>query len=227
MAARRLVERWEGYDAGLLTCDDLSSAGWQYHLSNRAAGTAVIDGRKVHVDEIRGVVTLLPWVAEHEVVSIVPADRAYAAAEMSAFLTAWLSDLACPVLNRPTPGSLVGPSWRREQWKSAARQVGMRVSARQRHLRLGPQVAWFEHRPASTVWVIGDRCVGDVDPVLAQQARRLAAKANVRLLGVYFSEGGPHAEFLDATLHADVDCSDVTDAVLHYILATDLPDLSN
>jgi hypothetical protein len=157
----------------------------------------------------------------------VSADRAYVAAEMSAFLAAWLSDLVCPVLNRPTPGSLVGPSWRREQWKSAAQQVGMRVPARQRYLRLSSHGTWSEHRLASKVWVVGDRCLGDVHPTLSQQARRLAAKANVWLLGVYFSEAGPHAEFLDATLRADVDCSDVTDAMLHYLLATDLPDPSN
>ena len=213
-AAPRLVARWAAWDACLLTCEDLSVAGWGYHLANRAAATAVISGRKIAVEKIRGVVTRLPWVTEHELVSIVPADRAYVAAEMSAFLVFWLSDLDCPVLNRPTPGSLNGPSWRREQWILTAARVGMRVPSERRHVSLSSVTTPHEQPAASTVTVVGDRCLGQVDNGLLERSRQLAEEANVKLLGIQFSDASSDATFLNATLYPEIDCVEVTDAML-------------
>jgi hypothetical protein len=214
--AQRLVERWAAHDACLLTCKDLSVAGWGYHLANRSTSTAVIGGRKVGVEEIRGVVTRLPWVAEHELVSIIPADRAYVAAEMSAFLAFWLSDLKCPVLNRPTPGSLNGPSWRREQWIFTAARLGMRVPSERRLLSLRSVASPHKQLAANTVTVVGDCCLGQADKSLLERSRQLAEAANVKLLGVQFSNASPDSTFLNATLYPEFDSIEVTDAILEY-----------
>jgi len=214
--AQRLVERWAEHHACLLTCEDLSMAGWRHHLADRSTATAVIGGRKVSVEEIRGVVTRLPWVAEHELVSIAPADRAYIAAEMSAFLVFWLSDLNCRVLNRPTPGSLNGPSWRREQWMFAGRRVGMRVAPERRQLNLKSAVMPPKQLAASTVTVVGRRCLGQVDSVLLDQSRQLAEAANAELLGIQFSDANPDATFLNATLYPEIENVEITDAILQY-----------
>ena len=61
----------------------------------------VVDGRIVRCQKIAGVLTRLPYVYEREVHHIALDDRQYVAAEMGAFLTAWLASLACPILNRP------------------------------------------------------------------------------------------------------------------------------
>jgi hypothetical protein len=219
--AQRLVERWAAYGACLLTCADLSVAGWVYHLADRSIATAVIGGRKVVLEEIRGVVTRLPWVTEHELVSIASADRAYVAAEMSAFLAFWLSELNCPVLNRPTPGSLNGPSWRREQWIFTAARVGMRVASVRHHFSLSSTATLHDQVAASTtVTVVGDRCLGQADASLLERSRQLAEAANVELLGIQFSDGSPEATFLNATLYPGFDSIEVTDAMLRYFEPT-------
>jgi hypothetical protein len=224
--ARRLVEQWAAQDAHLLTCDDLSAAGWLYSPGDRAAGTAVISGRVVPMDNIRGVVTRLSWVTERELVAIAEGDRGYVAAEMSAFLVAWLSDLVCPVLNRPTATSLIGPALRREQWIRLAREVGVRVLPETRCVRLGGAA---EARPlaACTVWVIGERCLGEAAPVLLQQSRKLAGAINVAMLGVCFTDAGSDAAMVETLTYPDLDREEVTDAMLDYILARDRPDASN
>jgi hypothetical protein len=213
--AQRLVERWAAHDACLLTCGDLSTAGWSYRLADRSSATAVIGGRKVSVEEIQGVVTRLPWVTEHELVSIAPIDRAYVAAEMSAFLAFWLSDLNRPVLNRPTPGSLNGPPWQREQWMFAAKRVGMRVAPERRQLSFKSGVVPPKQSAASTVTVVGERCLGQVDGILLEQSRKLAEAANVELLNVQFSDVNSDAAFLNATVYPELNI-ETADAVLQF-----------
>src|SRR5215469_1265296 len=96
---RDLVERWPGGQAHLLTADDLTSAGWRWWDEARSDGVAVVAGRRVRVQSIRGVLTRRPTVLPQELVAIAEADRDYVASETTAFLVAWLSSLSCPVLN--------------------------------------------------------------------------------------------------------------------------------
>jgi hypothetical protein len=119
--AQALASRWGDHDAHVLSCQDLSVTGWRNCLPDRRASTAVIGGRVISDADITGVLTLLPCVMTHELLHIVPEDRAYVAAEMMAFLVSWLHGLAAPVINRPTPVCLMGPNWR-------ARAVGSRCS---------------------------------------------------------------------------------------------------
>ena len=133
----RTLAASQGTDrVALLTCEDLSVPGWRHYVAAGGTSVAVIDGREVAVEEITGVVTCLPNVSELELLHIVPSDRAYVAAEMSAFLLSWLSALSCPVLNRPSPTCLSGPYWRPEQWARVASEVGMRVQPVHRRVAL-------------------------------------------------------------------------------------------
>jgi hypothetical protein len=69
---RALVDRWAGYGASLLTCEDLSVAGWRHDPGAPQVSTAVIGGHTVAVREIAGVLIRLPWVREWEFSHIVP-----------------------------------------------------------------------------------------------------------------------------------------------------------
>ena len=214
--ASALAARWAAHDAAVLTSADLSTAGWQYQPGK--VGTAVIGGRIVAVDAIRGVLTRLPYVPEQELGQIAAADRAYVAQEMTAFLAAWLAGLTCPVLNRPTPTCLAGPNWRPEQWVSTAAQLGLPVRPICRQSRLAADVApaastW----QASTVTVVGDRCFGPVDETLAGRARCLAEAAGVGLLAVHFSGPTAGADCLGADLWPDVSSPEVADAIAAYL----------
>jgi hypothetical protein len=215
-AARQLVKRWEPYGACLLTCRDLSEAGWRYRLADPAAATAIIAGRPITPREMRGVLIRLPWVTEDELSHIVPSDRSYIAAEMSAFLVFWLSELACPVLNRPSAGRLSGPSWRREQWTAHAAKVGLRVAFGGR--QSDTAAASNPHQPSVTcsVTVVGDQCIGTADNSLRERTRDLATSANVDLLGISLNGSGANAEFVSATVYPEIGCTEVSDAILRY-----------
>lgn len=191
--------------------------GWTYHLTDPLTATAVIGGQKIAVGEIRAVVTRLPWVAEHELVSITPGDRPYVASEMSAFLAFWLSDLKCPVLNRPAAGSLNGPPWRREEWLMLARRLGLPVPSVRRRSSLS-SVLMPETEPVGiTVTVVGDYCVGDADRSLLEGSRELARAAKVESLAIRFSDPTADATLLDVSPYPDLDSTEVADAMLHRI----------
>jgi hypothetical protein len=216
--AQSLVARWAADDARLLTCDDLSEAGWSYAPSDPAASTAVVGGRPVAVTDMAGVLTRLLGVSADMLPHIDPADRTYVATEMHAFLVAWLDALPCPVLNRPSPDCLMGPYWRREKWVQRAAQLGIPVVPVQRSTRSSCTSAPTPTtvKDGVTVTVVGRRAVGSVDHTLARQARDLAMAAGVELLGVRFDGPEPGSRFLDATLWPDITDEDVADALLGY-----------
>jgi hypothetical protein len=214
--AQTLVARQGPDRVALLTCEDLSVPGWRYYLAAAGTSVAVIGGREIAPEEITGVVTCLPGVSELELLHIVPADRQYVAAEMTAFLLSWLSTLSCPVINRPTPTCLSGPYWRPEQWTYVASQIGMRVQPVYR------RVAFVgDFMPAvsesTTVTVVGERCLGQVDTTVMTGARRLARAANVEVLAVRVSGSGPDATFLGADPWPDLTSQETADVILEYI----------
>lgn len=211
-----LVAGWAG-DASLLTCQDLSASGWRYSPGGEVRAS-VIGGRLVATDEINGVLTRLPSVWESELESIVPGDRSYVAAEMTAFLSAWLSDLPCPVLNRPAPMGLMGPYWRRERWVLTAAQLGMPVVPAHRSV---PATDIRSHDDlwsgAATVNVIGQHCLGQADESLFNWAVALAEAAGVSLLRARFASGEANAAFLDADYEVDVVEPEVSAAILKHL----------
>lgn len=215
--ARALVARWATHDTRLLTCMDLSVAGWRYYPNAPGKSTAVIDGRTVALAEINGVLICMPCVLEQELTYIIPSDRSYVATEMTAFLLAWLSELKCPILNRPTPTGLIAPNWRHEQWVYAAAQVGIPVHRVQRQITLVkgtvPKPLLSEQQPV-TVTVIGDYCIGAVADELVGQARCLAATAGVELLAVQFSCSDSGAFFVSANSWPDISNDAVVDGIL-------------
>lgn len=229
-AARALVDRWEPHGAGLLSVSDLSRAGWRHYPGDPGRSRAVVDGKVVATSDISGVLTRLPAITEQEIPHIVPEDRSYAATEMTAFLTFWLSTLKCPVLNRPSASSLCGPSWRSEQWTLRASRLGLPVAPRHRHT---PPFGAGTPTPgdgssssladadvgAVQVTVVGDRCVGAADEDLARQARLLAAAAGVDLLAVLFSVPESGSRFVDAHLWVNLYDEEVDEALLHYFFS--------
>jgi len=218
--AKALAERWRGHDAHLLTSVDLSTVGWRHHLPPNGASEAVVSGRVVATEEIAGVLTRLPYVDENELDHIIPEDRAYVSAEMTAFLVSWLSGLTCPVLNRPTPTCLTGPNWRPERWVHAAAQLGIPVSPVRRDVTPTSK-AWKEvpRPPLLTVTIVGDRWFGRIDHALGVQAQRLAKAAGVGLLAVHFEATELGCALLGVDVQPDFSSSEVADAILEYLTA--------
>ncbi|KKD35898.1 hypothetical protein [Limnoraphis robusta] len=217
-AARFWVENWTDGDVTLLTPDDLSKTGWRHYLGSLQDSTAVINDQVISVEQITGVLTRLPCVFEQELLSIVENDRPYVAAEMTAFLGSWLAHLSCPILNRPTPTCLMGTNWRHQQWIYAASQVGMSVETQHQYISLNaePQALKIPSERVS-VTVIGDRYIGEVDPILGTKAQKLAQFAGVELLVVHYNHPEAGGNFISADLWPNLKSSEITIAILEYL----------
>jgi glutathione synthase/RimK-type ligase-like ATP-grasp enzyme len=87
--------------ATTMTARDLSTPGWRLDPLRPEVATAVIGGCAVTAGEIASVTVRNAAVRRATLAWIAPDDRAYAAAEMTATLTAWLGVLPSPVDPRP------------------------------------------------------------------------------------------------------------------------------
>jgi hypothetical protein len=214
--AHALVERWATHNARLITPEDVSMVGWRYRPGAGHSARVVVDGNVIDAQAITGVLVRLPQVFEQDVLHIVEEDRAYVAAEMTAFLRAWLVSLPCRVLNRPTAMSLNGPLWRHERWIHTAAQLGCSVMPAYRATSITqPPLAVAETPSAQiSVTIVGSNAIGDADPALVQQARRLAEAAEVELLSVAFDGPDAQARFIGASLWPDMTQDAIADAVL-------------
>jgi hypothetical protein len=215
--ARDLARRWSFFDCHLLTPKDLSQPGWCHRLGSRQ-NVAVVGGRIVSAERIDGVLTRLPCVYEWELTHIIPVDRAYVSAEMTAFLLSWMSELDCSILNRPTPTCLSGPGWRQEQWIHLAAHLGIPVDPVRRIAKFGEEAS-VETGPEArkVVTVVGKRCFNALDERQAVHAQRLAAAAGVDLLALDFTISNNGSSSLRSVdLWPDISSSEVAEAILHY-----------
>jgi hypothetical protein len=211
VGARVLADRW-GSDAILLTGDCLRRARWYLEVSpdgDVRAELATATGTPVPVT---GVVNRLGVVTMADLPGVHPDDQAYAAAELTAFLTAWLHACPVPVVNPPTTTALNGPAWYPERWVAAAVAVGLRAEVRR---QVGgapstPDPAWAGARQAH---VVGDTCLGDVHDVVRRKMVALARHARTPMLTATVSGDGPDAAARDFSVWPDLTDPAVTEAV--------------
>ena len=215
-----LREAWDSAGARLVTPADLSQAGWSFDPSAPGTGHAVIERQCTPVKDIEGICVLLPAVLENDLPHIAADDRSYVAAEMTAFLWAWLAALPCPKVNPPTAGCLCGPNWRTERWIQLATRLGLPTRGTARFAgfpdRPDParQAGQAEQKAWQTVVVAGDRTFGEVDRDSAEWAALMAGAAGARLLNVHIGRDADGAFVLGADVWADVSLPGVADALL-------------
>lgn len=219
--AEELASRWvaKGHVVGRLTPRDLSMPGWRHQVGGKGAASAVVESRIFSTEEITGVVTRMASVFEHDLAEIIPEDRAYVSAEMTAFLLSWLLALNCPVINRPTPTCLAGPYWSPERWLMTASDLHMPVEPFRRSVRAG-QTSQIEAPGSATVTltVVGKRTFGVAAPELASEAQRLAEAVGCELLAVKFEGPQPGARFIGAHPWPDLTAPEVSEGVLSHVL---------
>ena len=139
--ANELVSLPIASPAVLLACEDLCRPGWRFDPGCPERGQLVAGGSVLPVSRVTGVLTCRPHVFEAELTQVALEDRPFVAAEINAFLLAWLSSLRCLVINRPSGTCLSGPAWRPQQWVQVAASLGLRVKPVQRSMHLGVDVA--------------------------------------------------------------------------------------
>lgn len=195
-----LCERWAPAGARLMTPDDLALPGWRHEPARPCSGVAVAGGEPLATAEIAGVCTLLPCVLADELRSIRRQDREYVAAEMTAFLCAWLSSLSCAVLNRPSPARLCGPAWSPVRWLWFAAKAGLPTVAE-------PPVETLD------VTVVGSRAFGASSAAERSLALELARRAGVPLLRVRLAGSTSTPVLAGADLWVEPGLDGVADAI--------------
>ena len=180
-------------NARSLTAVDLARSGWRLSSEEPTACVGIADGKPFRAAELSGVLCLMPAVMPSELAFIEAHSRDYVAQEMTAFLRYFLTSLRCPVVNRPTAGSLCGPAWRRERWLQVAATVGVPIEPYRRSTRMGQSQG--EPTPASevrTLTLIGREVLEPGFEELAPASRAIARVARVDLLQLQFAVL-PHA----------------------------------
>jgi hypothetical protein len=103
----------------------LSAPGWAHDPEDPVGSRALIDCKVTSASDLTAVITALDEVAPGDIPHIRAADRAFVAAEMTAFLRGWLTTLACPVVDPPTTLALSGRAADRAVWSAAAASAGV------------------------------------------------------------------------------------------------------
>ena len=214
-AARDLAARWRGR-ATLLTPADLHRERWLLHLDERGSAVACLASRP----DVTAVLSRLGGIGPGDLVHVQTQDVDYAAAELDAFLRAWLTAWTGPVLNRPSTTCLNGPGWRPEQWMAAA--AGIRVWPVRRRVSAGdpapmarPALPVAARRPDDgvRVTVVNDRWLGPVDDATGRRLCALARSASCVLLEARLDGTHPEAAVVQLSAWPDVSTPDVADAV--------------
>ena len=198
-AAQQLVSAWKHAEAELCTAEDASGPGWRFEPHDPGSATAVAGGRRVRAADIDAVVTLRPAIDARELAHIVPDDRAFVAAETTAFLMAFLAALHCPVANRAGGSALSGPMLRPEEWCRLAHLAGIVPLAVERTVPGGMRTEPYDTAAARKVFVAGDRVIGDVAPGLAARAVALGRAAGIVMLEAAFTGDAEDARLICAS----------------------------
>jgi hypothetical protein len=160
---------------------DLSRVGWRYSGGCPEKAAACADGRVVEAGKFGAVLCRIAFVAPGDLAIVHPEDREYAAAEMTAFLRAWLAQFPGLRCNEPTWMSLAGPGWHPLQWTWIVSKLGIPVAA-----------AGATQRGCETAMatVAGSQVLGVSDPLLAEYSLRIARAVKARLLSIRFARDG-------------------------------------
>jgi hypothetical protein len=163
------------------------------------------DGRVVRPEAIGGLVNRVRHLPTQHFASAAPGDREYAAAELSAFMLAWLNGVAGRVINPPKPLSLDGSAFEPTTLVHLAAMAGLPTT------RWRQSTCQCEHEERAllaathSIVILDDRMFGPVIPrSLQDAARRLAALLGVPLLQVFLRQSKESGwRFVDATGHVD------------------------
>jgi hypothetical protein len=164
---------------------DLSRPGWTY-ARNPSLRTGVARHGRFRADDLTAVISLISAIQPLSLSHIGPSDREYVAAEMTAFLRAWLTGLPCPVINPPTATCLSGPALTAHQWVAMCTRLSIPTYPAQLTVPAIPN-----DRPTASACRV-TVCRGTATAtkpchaVLLEHSRRLAAQVRAEWLTVTF-----------------------------------------
>jgi hypothetical protein len=193
-AALWLAGMMRGEGAGrveLVTVEELVySRRIVYRLSDAGSSGSIglADGRTLRPETIAGLVNRVSYLPTQHFARALPADRAYAEAELNAFLLAWINGVAGRVINPPLPTALGGGTFPLPTLIHFAAMAGLRSEA-WRASTVELEGATPPLRPTHAAVVFDGRMFGAVLPrALQDGCRRFAALTGVPLLQIEFNQ---------------------------------------
>ena len=171
-----------------MTPSDLSRRGWVLGNGSCDLAQCVVDGQIRSCRDISGVLVRATHVAPEDLGHIVEPERRYVATEMTAFLIHWLTQLTCPVLNRPGAACLGGPGWHPEHWAVMAARVGLDAWPVQRQVGFEPAETVTTSERTRAVTIVGERAFGAGSLALHEKAIALSRLARTDLVRFVFGE---------------------------------------
>ncbi len=167
---------------------DLSSAGWRYVVGRPERATACASGEILAAGQIAAVLCRIVAVVPQDLGHLHGDDRAFAAAEMNAFLRAWLAQFAGRRGNEPNGTSLAGPAWHAMRWRWLAARLGVPAVAASFAMPDAPpsDLDARSDPDGVTVLVIGGQVVRRTDPTLERYSLRIAREVGSSLLALRF-----------------------------------------
>ena len=206
----------------LLRPQDILRPGWSLALTPSPALGCAIDGRAFTGGAVRGVITWLSHIPVEDCLGLQVEDRSYAAAELEAFLSAWLRHLGAPKLNPPSFRALNGDPehplrWKAHAWASGLRTVDHPGPADRTDPVDAPEAPASAEvgaahpvpapSPAQTrrlrVTVVGDHVAGTDDPQVRTLARDFSRRCGLPLLGIDLVRDAEGLVFAGATCRPD------------------------
>lgn len=177
--AAGLAAAWP--DAGLCSAEDLCSPGWAWHAGGSAGERRwIVQGRAVADRAVSGVFVARSAVHAAELRHTDPRDRAYLAAELTAFVAYLLASTSARVSTPVVDGAFGDASLRPERWMPLAARQGLSPGSVRLANAVRPSVPAWQPR---MVDVVGKSCFGPGIERLAP-SRREAAIAVVAQLGL-------------------------------------------
>lgn len=186
-AARRLAER------GLEPLELVSAEALAYspRIEHRLGAGApsvridLADGRRIAGEEVRGLLNRLTHPPMGHLGVAPQREREYAMQEVSALFLSWLTAMPGPVLNRPAPFGLAGPSLDSFQWLALAARAGLptpplRAPSRQN----GGAPASLSPPDCNAVVACGALFGAALPDSVAEPCLRLAELSGTDILGV-------------------------------------------
>ncbi len=175
-------------EAEVLSLEDLAASPSTLCDPGFERSELTVSDRRVGVRELTGVVNLVPTVLPGLLTFYDETEREYQAAELHAWLSFFLSALACRVVNRPTAISLTGPALSALSWLRLAHAAGITTTPLYLESQnIGPALRSPVPGGADVV-CIGGHVVSPTGSVADDIVLKLAAAVGVNYLRAWFDE---------------------------------------
>lgn len=184
------LRRRHGVDAQIITPQELVYAPDMQHLLDGPEVYSAVT-LKTHgmLDSasITGLVNRVDFLPDAHLVTVSPTDRTYMQQELLAIWSSWISALPCPVINRPTATSMVGPVYHPAIWHHYAAAVGLPVAQMTYNTDLPDPVTPV---PLQSVIVCQGTCYNALLPTdLFSACSELAAYVGLDMVELFFGSG--------------------------------------